>query len=195
MKEIFNRLVKNNLTPNAYYVLDCIKNKIIPNKFVNKSLEVIRLQTDGWLKEDLHLTSKSLIFMEEIGGFFKKTKKKVAKDLMGNDHIAHIKRYVNTFPNKKLPSGKYARVNPKNLENAFRWFFENFDYDWNLIFKATEKYVKDYELNNFDYMRTSQYFIRKQSADKTWESELANYCELVGSTEYEESVYFKDEVD
>ena len=195
MKEIFDRLVKNNLTPNAYYVLDCIKNKIIPNKFVNKSLEVIRLQTDDWLKEDLHLTSKSLIFMEEIGGFFKKTKKKTANNLMGNDHITHIKRYVSMFPNKKLPSGKYARVNPKNLENSFRWFFENFDYSWELIFKATEKYVKDYELNNFDYMRTSQYFIRKQSADKTWESEVANYCELVSSSQYTETVYFKDEVD
>tara|TARA_R110001632_G_scaffold47255_1_gene119788 strand:- start:285 stop:872 length:588 start_codon:yes stop_codon:yes gene_type:complete len=195
MKEIFDRLVKNDLTPNTYYVLDCINNKIIPNKFVNKSLEVKRLQSDGWLKEDLHLTSKSLIFMEEIGGFFKKTKKKTANNLMGNDHITHIKRYVSMFPNKKLPSGKYARVNPKNLENSFRWFFENFDYSWELIFKATEKYVKDYELNNFDYMRTSQYFIRKQSADKTWESEVANYCELVSSSQYTETVYFKDEVD
>ena len=133
--------------------------------------------------------------MEEIGGFFKKTKKKTANNLMGNDHITHIKRYVSMFPNKKLPSGKYARVNPKNLENSFRWFFENFDYSWELIFKATEKYVKDYELNNFDYMRTSQYFIRKQSADKTWESEVANYCELVSSSQYTETVYFKDEVD
>jgi len=195
MKEIFDRLVKNDLTPNAYYVLDCIKNKIVPHKFVNKSLEVKRLQQDGWLKNSLELTSKSLIFMEEIGGFFKKSKKKTAKKIMGDDHVAHIKRYVAMFPNKKLPSGKYARVNPKNLENSFRWFFENFDYDWILIFKATAKYVQDYELNNFDYMRTSQYFIRKQSPDKTWESELANYCELISSNEYEEAVYFKDEVD
>ena len=91
MREIFDRLVKNDLTPNAYYVLDCIKNKIIPNKFVNKSLEVTRLKTDGWLKEDLHLTSKSLIFMEEIGGFFKKTKKKASKNLMGENFDVCIK--------------------------------------------------------------------------------------------------------
>jgi hypothetical protein len=27
-------------------------------------------------------------------------------------------------------------------------------------------------------MRTSQYFIRKQSTDKTFDSDLANYCEI-----------------
>ncbi len=195
MKEIFDRLVKNDLTPNSYYVLDCIKNKIIPNKFVNKSLEVKRLQTDGWLKEDLHLTSKSLIFMEEIGGFFKKTKKKTSKNLMGENFTVCIKAYNEIFPSKKLGSGKYARTNVKNLEGAFRWFFENFDYSWETIYKATKKYVSDYELQNFNYMRTSQYFVRKQTVDKTWESDLANYCEMVNSVEYEETVYFKDEVD
>tara|TARA_B100001287_G_C22575534_1_gene478412 strand:- start:216 stop:803 length:588 start_codon:yes stop_codon:yes gene_type:complete len=195
MDDIFNRLVSEDISPNSYYVLHCIKNKLVPKKFVNKSLEVRRLQDDGWLKDNLELTSKSIIFIEEIGGFFKKTKKKSAKNIMGKDFSDKIKAYVSMFPNKKLPSGKYARVNPKNLENSFRWFFENFDYTWELIGKATEKYVKDYELNNFDYMRTSQYFIRKQNNDKTWESELANYCELLNSDEYNETVYFKDEVD
>ena len=98
-------------------------------------------------------------------------------------------------PHQKFSGGKYARANVKNLEGAFRWFFENFDYSWETIYKATKKYVQDYELQNFNYMRTSQYFVRKQTVDKTWESDLANYCEMINSESYKETVYFKDEVD
>jgi hypothetical protein len=32
-------------------------------------------------------------------------------------------------------------------------------------------------------MQTSQYFIRKQSSDKTWNSTLADYCEIIESGE------------
>jgi hypothetical protein len=195
MKEIFDKLIKNELTPNSFYVLHCIKENIVPNKFVNKSLEVKRLQQNNWLKDNLDLTSKSLIFMEEIGGYFKKSKKKSAKAIMGDDFSICIKSYNQIFPSKKLGSGKYARVNAKNLEPGFRWFFENFDYSWETIYKATNKYVKDYELQNYNYMRTSQYFIRKQNVDKTWESDLANYCEMVSAEDYQDVVYFKDNVD
>jgi hypothetical protein len=194
MTEIFNRLIQENITPNAYYILCCIKEKIVPKSFVNKELECKRLQSDQWLTEDLQLTSKSIIFTEEIGGFFKRTKKKVSKDLMGADFVQNIQDYVIIFPNRKLSSGKYARTNPKNLESAFKWFFETYDYSWELILEATEKYVRDYELRNFDYMRTSQYFVRKQNIDKSFESELANYCELIKTTPDVDQVYFTEAV-
>ena len=90
MTEIFERLIKENLTPNAYYVLHCIKEKIVPKNFVNKELECKRLQTDQWLTENLQLTSKSIIFMEEINGFFKRTKKKTSTDLMGSGFLQKI---------------------------------------------------------------------------------------------------------
>jgi hypothetical protein len=46
-------------------------------------------------------------------------------------------------------------------------------------------------------MRTSQYFIRKLNpAEKTFESELANYCEvyLNGSDDYGYDSHFKEKV-
>ena len=64
MTEIFNRLIQVDLTPNAYYVLHCIKEKIVPNSFVNKHLQVEKLKRDKWITENLTLTSKSIIFME-----------------------------------------------------------------------------------------------------------------------------------
>jgi hypothetical protein len=60
--------------------------------------------------------------------------------------------------------------------------------------EASEKYVADYALKNYDYMRTSQYFIRKQAIDKSFESELANYCELIRTDPDVDQIYFKEDV-
>ena len=62
MTEIYQRLIKEDLTPNSYYVLDCIKNKISIHKFVNSNLECSKLISNNWLTEDLQLTDKSIIF-------------------------------------------------------------------------------------------------------------------------------------
>jgi hypothetical protein len=195
MIEIFNKLIREGLTPNSFYVLYCIKEKIVVGTFVNKELECKRLQSDEWLSNSLEITSKSLIFITEIEGYFRKTKKKTAVDLLGKNFIDNIKNYNEIFPNKKLSSGKYARVNPKTLENAFRWFFENYDYSWDTIISATKKYVDEYSVRRYEYMRTSQYFIRKQNTDKTWDSDLATYCELINNGEDELIDYFKERVD
>jgi hypothetical protein len=175
-------------------MLHCLKEKVIPNKFVNKELEISRLKAGDWLTDDLVLTAKSLIFTEEINSFFKKTKKKTVSALMGEDYITMMLNYLEIFPNKKLNSGKPARVNVKNLEGAFKWFFETYDYSWETILNATEKYVSEYELKRYEYMRNSQYFIRKQNLDKSFESDLATYCELVVSGADEVPTYFRDNI-
>jgi hypothetical protein len=194
MQDIYTRLIKENLTPNAFYVLHCIKEGIIPDKFVNKELEVARLKSAKWLNEDLTLSNKSITFTDEINSFFKKTKKKVSKDLMGEDFLQKIQEYVEIFPNRKLSSGKYARVNPKNLETSFRWFFETYNYNWDMIITATEKYVDEYSIRNYEYMRTAQYFLRKQTLDKAFDSELATYCDLINSGDNDPQVYFKENI-
>jgi hypothetical protein len=195
MTEIFTKLIQHGLTPNSYYVLHCIKEKIVVASFINKALECKKLQMDHWLDESLQITDKSLIFMTEIDGYFKKSKKKTNTDLLGTNFLDNIKEYNETFPNKKLPSGKYARSNVKNLENAFRWFFENYTYSWDTILEATDKYVREYAAHGYQYIRTSQYFVRKQSTDKTWDSDLATYCELILSGETSKTDYFKQKVD
>jgi len=44
-------------------------------------------------------------------------------------------------------------------------------------------------------MRTSQYFIRKQGSDKTYDSELANYCDmLLNGSEDPSQTHFKEKV-
>jgi len=195
MNEIFDKLIKAQITPNSFYVLHCCIGKRIPNSFISSSLEIKKLQSNGWLDTNLELTEKSIIFVKEIEEFFIKNKKKTSSILMGNSFIEMIKDYVEIFPNKRLSSGKPARVNVKTLENGFRWFFDNYTYSWEIILSATRKYVNDFEMKNYEYMRTSQYFVRKQNTDKSWDSDLATYCDMIinGEDEYEET-YFKDKI-
>jgi hypothetical protein len=194
MREIFLKISQAGLTPNMFYVLWCISEKISIDPSINASLEITKLKSGNYLTESLELSGNSLKFIQEIEGFFKKSKKKTSKNLMGDDFLDKIKEYNEIFPNKKLSSGKYARVNPKTLENAFRWFFENYDYSWETIIQATEKYVDEYEIRRYEYMRTSQYFVRKQNTDKTWDSDLATYCDLILTGSDEETTYFKERV-
>jgi hypothetical protein len=195
MEEIFDKLIKASLTPNAFYVLYCSVERRVPHTFVSHGLEIRRLQSDDWLDENLDLTQKSITFIQEIDNFFKKSKKKTSTVLMGDSFLEMIQEYVEIFPNKRLSSGKPARVNVKTLENSFRWFFDNYSYSWDIILEATTKYVDDYEMKNYEFMRTSQYFVRKQNTDKTWDSDLATYCDMILNGEDDfESNHFKDKV-
>ena len=194
MQEVFNKLIQMKLTPNAFYVLYCIHYKIVPNKSVNASLEVAKLKSENFITESLELSQNSIKFIQEIEGYFKKSKKKTSKALMGDEFLENIKTYNECFPATKLPSGVYARVNVKSLENAFRWFFEEFNYSWDVVIQATEKYVEEYSINRYNYMRNSQYFIRKQNTDKTWDSTLATYCDMITQDDYEAPVFFKEKI-
>lgn len=194
MQELFSKILQHGLTPNAVYVLYCIKEKVKCSDSVNFSLEVLKLKSGNYLTENLELSGDTLKFIQEIEGYFKKSKKKTSKTLMGDEFLENIKTYNECFPATKLPSGVYARVNVKSLENAFRWFFETFDYSWEVVIQATEKYVEEYSINRYNYMRNSQYFIRKQNTDKTWDSTLATYCDMISQDDYEPPVFFKEKI-
>ena len=164
VSNLFNLVLKEGLTPNQFYLLYCIHNKV-KAEIINVHLETRFLTSGGWLNADNKLTEKALSIM------------------ITDKEENQIEKYNKIFPQKKLPSGKFARTNVKNLETAFKWFFANFDYTWEVILKATALYVDEYENKNYMYMQTSQYFVRKQQADKSWGSELANWCAAVESGE------------
>ena len=84
MKEVFNKLLENSISPNTYYVLFCISNNIVPKHGVSKQLEVKRLQVGEWLTNDIKLTPKSIVLINEIEVFFKTSKKKTSKILLGD---------------------------------------------------------------------------------------------------------------
>jgi len=129
------------------------------------------------------LSDKGERLVNEIEMLFKPLKKLKNIELLGNDFKEKIQEFVMIFPKQKLPSNKYARGNVKNIEINFMWFFQEYtDYNWKIILEATEKYVEEYRLNNYEYMRTAMYFIKKIK-DNTPESELANYCDIVTNSD------------
>lgn len=198
--EILNKIIQNKLTPNQFYVLVCIRDKISP-LYVNLHMELRTLLSESWIAEDspgvMTLQTKAEDLLIEIESLFKTQKKKNNNSLMGDSYQENIEKYQNLFPKKKLPSGKAARSAQSNVETNFRWFFEKHKFSWETILKATAMYVDEYERKTpaFIYMRTSAYFIRKTELDKSIVSDLANYCEIVESgDDLEGDFFFKEKV-
>lgn len=185
-KEIFDIISSKGLNPNQYYLLTCMADNIQTKK-INIALELQTLVYNEYVivtKDDkLILTDKAKKLIKQIENLFVAEAKNAAGNKLGDKYEENIQTYNEMFPSLKLPTGKYARTNVNNLKNAFKWFFDNFDYDWETIMLATERYIYEYEINGYKFMRTSQYFIRKQDTDKSYSSDLANYCELVLSGE------------
>jgi hypothetical protein len=78
MDEIFNLLIKKNLSPNQLYILYCMKYKIKTNDFVNDALELKRLESSEWVESNFTLTEKAVMLLQELETFFKTSKKKTS---------------------------------------------------------------------------------------------------------------------
>ena len=173
----FDKLKKNKLTIKQYDILYKLYfkpklsevgktqiRKIVPSIYINMG--------------SCTLSSKGKSLVKSVEMLFKPIKKLKNIDLLGLDFKERISEYISIWPTQKLPSGKYARGNAKNIEENFMWFFQEYpDYNWENILEATEKYVEEYRVKNYEYMRTAMYFIKKLK-DGTSESELANYCDI-----------------
>jgi hypothetical protein len=177
-----------------------MKQGIHPNH-INIHQELRQLVNKKYLKETIategnkyDLMPDALQLIEQIESFFKVQKKKTNNQVLGTNYQDEILKYLEIFPKGKLPSGKQARSDKKNIEVAFKWFFETYEYSWDIILKATLNYVTDYESRSYKFMQTSQYFIRKQNSDKTWASELANMCSQIESGDTEEPFFFTGNV-
>lgn len=194
MEEIFNILIQNKISPNQHYMLYCLRNKIQPTG-INPYAEGRDLKFKGYVNDKWELQPKSIELLDKIDEFFSVKKEQTSKVIAGNDFKENIIKYLDLFPKRKLPSGKLARSDKKNIENNFRWFFKTFDYDWDIVLKATAHYVDEYEKKNYLYMQTSQYFISKTQPDKTKISELANYCSmLIDGVDMDDDDHFKEKV-
>lgn len=177
MKKLLEILIINDLTPNQLYLLYTIQEKEVC-QLINTALELRLLNNKKvWLNSDNTLTNKSIKLLKEIeNNFQSKNKKENAKI---KPALENIKKYNELWPKMTLPTGKAARSAIGNLVPAFEWFFNNYNFTWESIYKATSLYLDEKESQNWHYTRNSQYFIRKQGTDKVWSSDLADYCQLI----------------
>lgn len=156
-----------------------------PVSVVNIHQEIRILLSDEWIKDESNgkgykyvLLPKAELLLTKLSSDIKDDK---VPEAMKSYIVDNISKYIEIFPKGKLPSGKPARSDKKNLENNFKWFFANYSYTWDTVLKATAYYVDEFEKVNYLYMRTSQYFIRKKEDGNTFASELANYCAIIES--------------
>ena len=191
-QEFFDLLKKNKLTPNQYERLvefsmhDSWQHFfLVPDNQALLDEEFIVVT-----KDDKYLiTKKAEDLIKKIEKLFRK--ESAGDKKVDSEFLQNIEAYRELFPNIKLPSGVYARSAVKNLEPAMIWFFENFNYSWDTVLKATKMYINEYEIKRWMYLKNSQYFIRKQNVYKQYTSELANYCEniLNGADENNKNIF------
>ena len=186
MKDLYDFLVTNNVSPNGLFVMHCIKHNYayaksnVATAVEQQKLEnhkYIVVQTPG-LNSVYKLTPKGenlLIEAENILTKMKRVKKSV--------HLAewedNIKEYNDLFPmGKKEGSTLTFRTNPRELMERFIWFFKEYpEYTWDMVMQATRNYVKNFdESTGYTFMQTSKYFIKKEDRSKTINSTLADMC-------------------
>jgi len=192
--EFFRIIANENLTLGEYktlYILHSSK-KVLTKDQVSKYLKDHDLMR-VYLDVEGKVTSKGLNLIKRIDALFKPAKKIKALNALGEDYQINIDRYIDTFPKGKLPNNQYAQGNKKGIEDNFKWFFQEYSFSWETILEATDKYVADFKTDNYKFMRTAFYFIKKQ-IDGQIISDLANYCEAVLSGDHKEKVVFKRKV-
>lgn len=180
--QLWTTLIKNNISPNLIYFLDCCREKIVPCKnLINEDVERTFAEHKGLIDKEGNLTNKAAIVLNEFETLLVKTKKKVASEVLGSDFNEKIKEYREIFPGKRLPSGELARQNVQELKDKFVWFFKTYpEYDWDLILDATDYYNELFRKKNYMYMATSSYFIKKTNPQtKEVSSKLADYCQEI----------------
>jgi hypothetical protein len=189
----FTTIKKSNLTVNEYSLLVSLYTN--PNLYPPLEHKFFSNERIKPFITDGKLNDKAIRLIEKIDTFFGSLKKNFKiQTVLGDNSDETLEAYLNIFPTQKLPNGKYARGNKKNIQENFMWFFMEYNYDWDTILKATEKYVQEYQRQNYQYMRTAMYFIKKV-IDGTSVSELANYCDIVqNNTDYIEERFIKTRV-
>lgn len=178
--ELFKIINKNNLSAQQYQIIYRLSSKETISEETKNKIKV--LLPEAYIKNNCELTDKSIRMLKAIDDLFKPIKKIKSVDALGPNGDANIEAFLELFPTSKLPNGKYARGNKKNIQENFIWFFQEYQYSWETILNATTRYVNEYQRNNYLYMRTAMFFIKKV-IDGTTISELANYCDMENSIE------------
>jgi len=185
VKRLYKIIVNEGITPDQFYILYWLKEGILP-AHIEIDNNINTLIEKGFLTVEKKITNKTKELLKKIPSSTTVNNSKIDEN--------KIKEYNELFPKMRLPSGKLARNSLNNLKPAFEWFFKNYNYSWDTIFKATKVYLSEREVDNWNYTKTSRYFIRKYFHGASWISELANYCEMVEQGLDEKKADFEDNV-
>lgn len=182
MIRLFNEIINDELTPNGLYFLMAILDGKGIAESINYHNEKKLLMTTGYVIDN-KITQKGYAIIDKYKKLYKTDVRSRAKQKrsFSDKEAEMIHQYREIFPKGMLPSGYPARLAYKELEKRFLHFFDNHDYTWETILKATKMYVNKYKDDNYMYMKTSGYFILKNEKGVET-STLASYCDMVLET-------------
>ena len=150
-----------------------------PNEYFSLAMILQKKPLQDRMKRDLY--RKYLIINDWIDFDDKPTDKvrnsRILDDFMDEEFTKNVETYRLMWPPITLPSGKTARSSSIDLEKRFKWFFSNYNFSWEAVFRATEKYIEYYRDRSFAYMRSSAFFIYKEESTKIRTSTLADWCD------------------
>lgn len=137
----------------------------------------INKKIDDFLQKEFDSKTEIILSKEELYKLlvkFSKAKVKLEID------PEKVKEYNELFPNIKLPTGKYGRSSIEVVTKCFEWFFTTYStFDWEVVLRATKLYISEYERQDYNFMRTSHYFILKYYNNSKPFSDLAEYCDRI----------------
>lgn len=174
--KILEEICKYGLTPNEYFALSMIlQDKPLPDKLSHDKYRRYLFIND-WITMYNKATPKLI----ESGIF---------EDVEDINFTKNVETYRSLWPAITLPTGRTARSTSIDLQSRFKWFFKNYNYDWDIVLKATEHYITYYRDRNYAYMRTSSYFIYKEETTKLRTSTLAEWCDRIQDGVIEENYH------
>jgi hypothetical protein len=170
--------MRHGTSPNQIYVLDCLRHNLKPTSIIDEFIEIRKCKDLGFVTEEGMITPEGLCLLDEFETYLVKTKKKVETSVLGDNFLDSIKTYIDMFPQRKLPSGRYARQPIKDVKDAFIWFFKNYpENKWIDVIDATHYYIHMAKQKDYLYMMDSLYFISKtDNITKKIRSALASSC-------------------
>lgn len=167
LNRLFDEICSLGLTPNEYFALSRVLQDKPMQERMDPKLYRRYLFVNDWITIENKPTEKL-------------RKSKIFEDVQDPDFEKNVEIYRLMWPPITLPTGKTARSSSVDLQHRFRWFFENYQYNWDAIFQATESYINFYRERSYAYMRTSSYFIYKEETTKLRTSTLAEWCDRIG---------------
>lgn len=171
--------VNNDLTPNQLFLLICFKDRLNP-PLINVAGELTVCRLKGFIDDQNKLTPKALGIISDCEAFFKKTKVKLASEILGEDYKQKVAQYRELFPRGTHPTLGYTfRTSIEDITPRFQWFFSRYpDYTWELVLRATQTFVEKAQANGFRGLGKASYFIKKTDKDSnTITSPLADMCQ------------------
>lgn len=178
MKELFELLMKSDITPNGLFLLHSIDEGVACANYINVNVECYILKSAGFIEDNpfggYTITTKGQHLLRNAKSTFKINSKKSKLDTQNWE--TYIKSYTNIFPEGLKSGTVYSwRSSFKELKPRFEWFFTEYpEHTWDDVLKATQYYVKAHrEKGDLTFMMLSRYFVKKEDRDKTLRSELA----------------------